>query len=216
MIRLKPNNFQYIFYSLLISITIFIVIFEGLCYVGFIENKKEVKIEKVKKIETTKVENDPLDLGVHYDFIYKMKHGKNRIENNITKNIVIPKNQEYIFFERLLNSGIVIIIIYLLLIFSLFQQLYIFFLAKKNFNLSEIYFYKSEWSINVAPMLGLLGTFFSISILLNNNNGENLSKILIQNFFNATMTTIIGIVFYIISLYLKIYIVSSIEDKKDG
>ena len=30
------------------------------------------------------------------------------------------------------------------------------------------------------------------------------------------MTTIIGIVFYIISLYLKIYIVPSIEDKKDG
>jgi len=211
---LIQSKFKYILYSFLLSMITFIVIFEGLCYIGYINNKVDSNVKKnIIENKVEKLDRDPLDYSVHYDFINRIKYGEKK-ESNSLKKEDIQKNK-YIFFEKFKDSGIVIIIIYMLLVYSLFQQFYIFFLAQDKKKLPEIYFYKSEWSINVAPMLGLLGTFFSIAILLNTNNAENLSEILIHNFFNATMTTIIGIVFYIISLYLKIHIVTSIVDKKN-
>ena len=59
-------------------------------------------------------------------------------------------------------------------------------------------------------MFGLLGTFLSIALLLNKENG-NIADVLIKNFYDAVMTTIIGIIFYIINFYLKIYIYPSIK-----
>ena len=86
------------------------------------------------------------------------------------------------------------------------KQLYLYWLAKQKKQLTEIDFHNAEWNINTAPMFGLLGTFFSIAILLSNSGNTDISTVLLGNFFDAVMTTIIGIIFYIINFKLKITI----------
>jgi len=77
--------------------------------------------------------------------------------------------------------------------------------------LTEIDFHNAEWNINTSPMFGLLGTFFSIAILLAHSDSRDISALLINNFFDAVMTTIIGIIFYIINFKLKTVIYPSIK-----
>jgi len=199
-------------YSLLISIFIFLVIFEGICYISYsknIINQTENKIVNTKpepELET----DDILNYKKHHDFISRMKYGEKKSTPNTT---IIVQEESYPLFQKIKDSDIIINIIYILLVFCLLQQINLFFLSIKEKNLPKIYIDQSTWSTNTAPMLGILGTFYSIAILLNTNSGISLSEALIQNFFDATMTTIIGIIFYIINSYLDIYIYSSISNK---
>jgi len=117
-----------------------------------------------------------------------------------------PVEIGYKLFNDLLKSNIIIIFIYLFLIYTLTQQLYLYWLAKQKKQLTEIDFHNAEWNINTAPMFGLLGTFFSIAMLLSNSDNIDISTVLLGNFFDAVMTTIIGIIFYIINFKLKITI----------
>jgi hypothetical protein len=138
-----------------------------------------------------------------------MKEMDNTVKTDIIKEKEINYT-EYQFFNQLVHTRFIIKLIFLFLILSLALQIYIYLLLKNNFMLKDREFHISEFAINSSPMLGLLGTFFSISLLLGQDS-NNISGVLIDGFFDAVMTTILGISFYLISFYLKIFIYPKIE-----
>lgn len=217
--------------SFLISVIIFLFVYESISYIKY-QNNNEVKssidIQKdVHKEEPFVSVESQNKLDKHYAYIKCMEKEDIMLVNcdniqavtkkDISKpNKVIEedKNLNYVAFKDLNKSNFVIKIIYFFLILSLCQQVYLFLRSQLNCFLDIFDFHRSEWAINVAPMFGLLGTFFSMAMLLNVNN-ENIDTALIENFFDAVMTTIIGIIFYIINFYLKISIYPRIVESSN-
>lgn len=200
--------------SLLLSIFIFIFMFELISYIKYTESSKIDTVFTNLSSKDNKTIPLSNNINEHFDYI-KCKEKDimaecSEVEKHSEKKEDLSINQ-YIWFKDLSNSLLIIKVIYIFLIYSLAQQIYIFCLTLSGYKLDISYFHKSEWSINVAPMFGLLGTFFAIAISLNNNG--NLDEVLTENFFDAVMTTIIGIVFYTINFYLKIYIYPKIDSK---
>ena len=66
------------------------------------------------------------------------------------------------------------------------------------------YIIVSDWAINTPPIIGVLGTIISFSILVAQSGDiqESFSK----SFFDAALTTIAGGLIYSINLFLKIFI----------
>lgn len=210
-------------FAVISSVAVFIIIYESISYIKYDSNtvtelKKEVEN---KNIPLFKESLNTLEQ--HRNYIECMEKNNNllidcdNLETSSKKSHLVIETlaiKGYIPFKDLNKSNIVIKIIYLFLILSLAQQVYLFFCIKVKFILDIYDFHKSEWSINVAPMFGLLGTFFSMAMLLNENT-ENIDTVLIKNFFDAVMTTIIGIIFYIINFYLKISIYPKISEQNN-
>jgi hypothetical protein len=213
------NKFIY-FISFIVSILIFVVFYETISYVKYTNNNKSVEIKKQienKIIEVAKKQKKEVDFDEHIAFAECLEQdiladcGNLNIKKTKVLGINITKEKEFVkpiykLFNDLLKSNIIIILIYLFLIYTLTQQLYLYWLAKQKKQLTEMDFHNAEWNINTAPMFGLLGTFFSIAILLSNSGNTDISTVLLGNFFDAVMTTIIGIIFYIINFKLKITI----------
>jgi len=202
-----------IFSSIITSTLIFLFLFEMMCYIKFepIKLQSDIKIDKkVSEFELPfkDLEEDSLCL----DLLQNVNNSPSDCKENniIDKNIESRTYTNYQLFNQLNQSRIVIKVIFLFLILSLSIQIYIYFLSLFNTYLDEKYFHFSELSINASPMLGLLGTFISISILLGKES-DTLNNTLINGFFDAVITTIIGITFYLISLYLKAYIYPKIK-----
>ncbi len=222
----KKQIFKYIllFFATIISVAIFIFIYESISYIKYqngniIENIDNKSMEK--KEMPLGQENSQNTLDTHLAYIKCMEKGDILVANcgNITSPLepiveskIKIKENRYELFRDLLKSNMVIKLIYIFLILTLVQQIYLFLLSKFDYFLDIFDFHKSEWAINVAPMFGLLGTFFSMAILLNGNN-ENIDTALIKNFFDAVMTTMIGIIFYIINFYLKVSIYPRITEQ---
>jgi len=224
----KKQIFKYIllFFATILSVAIFIFIYESISYVKYqngnnIENRDNKSMEK-KEMPMTQ-QNNQNTLDTHLAYIECMEGGDILVANcdNITPTVepiveskIEIKENGYELFSDLLKSNMVIKLIYIFLILTLVQQIYLFLLSKFDCFLDIFDFHKSEWAINVAPMFGLLGTFFSMAILLNANN-ENIDTALVKNFFDAVMTTMIGIIFYIINFYLKISIYPKISEQNN-
>ena len=67
----------------------------------------------------------------------------------------------------------------------------------------------SEWSINVPPTLGVLGTIIAISFAIANAdivNPQTFTRIFIKNLYIAVSTTIIGGIIYTINLIVYAFI----------
>ena len=213
------NKFIY-FVSFIVSVLIFVIFYETISYVKYSTNSKTIEIEKQieqKKQEVPKQQKKEVDFDEHMAFAECLEQdiladcSNLNIKKTKVLGVNITKEKEsitptYKLFNDLLKSNIIIIFIYLFLIYTLTQQLYLYWLAKQKKQLTEIDFHNAEWNINTAPMFGLLGTFFSIAILLSNSGNTDISTVLLGNFFDAVMTTIIGIIFYIINFKLKITI----------
>ena len=231
MIIKKKEIAKYILllFSTILSIVIFIFIYESISYIKY-QNSNISTIDKISKQNDLEkplkhIENKDR-LSIHRAYIECMENSimedcthlnnSNTIKP-ISKSIkakVKTNKMGYELFKDLKHSNIIIKFIYLLQILTLVQQIYLFLLSRFKHVLDSFDFHKSEWAINVAPMFGLLGTFFSIAILLNSNN-ENIDTTLIKNFFDAVMTTMIGIIFYIINFYLKIFIYPIIIESRN-
>jgi len=233
MIKKKQiSKYILLFFATILSVTIFIIIYESISYVKYQNGNKVIGVDKANtnsiKAPISNNRNNKDRLSKHRAYIECMEmrdimancDNLNSIKKPFSKQMNIDNKVKesitYEPFKDLTNSNIAIKIIYLFLILTLMQQIYLFLLSKFDHFLSIFDFHKSEWAINVAPMFGLLGTFFSMAILLNANS-ENIDTALIKNFFSAVMTTMLGIIFYIINFYLKISIYPriTIENKND-
>ncbi len=202
--------------SFLISGLTFILIYESISYVKYQNNNQVKSISNIKKDENKKTSFVSIEsqnkLDEHYAYIECMEKEDimlvdcKDIQPSIQKDVPQldireeDKALRYVAFHDLNTSNLIIKIIYFFLILSLSQQVYLFLRSKFNCFLDIFDFHRSEWAINVSPMFGLLGTFFSMAMLLNANN-ENIDTALVKNFFDAVMTTIIGIIFYIINFF---------------
>lgn len=199
--------------AILIATTIFLIFFEGIAFVKF-QPKDMGNTSNVTQKENTIEIKDSLDIErqvIECLKNYTLNDDCNTLKkNNIVTNENILVLEEYTFFSDLESSHIFIKIIYIFLIFSLALQFYLYFISKEGYLLKEREFHLSELAINASPMLGLLGTFFSIAILLEKNDA-GLSLTLISGFFDAIMSTIIGIIFYLINFYLKVIIYPKID-----
>ncbi|HFU76365.1 MAG TPA: hypothetical protein ENK66_08985 [Arcobacter sp.] len=209
------------FLSLFVSLAIFIIVYESISYIKYnssieIENTSFKKSEVKEDISTSSKKE--VDFDEHKLYVECMEKDIMADCDNIQvakRDIPVAKLNpsieqesitEYVPFFDLMRSNLLILIIYGLLVYTLAKQTCLYLLSKYESALTEIDFHRAEWNINTAPMFGLLGTFFSIAILLNNAGGEDISVKLLENFFDAVMTTIIGIIFYIINFKLKISI----------
>lgn len=72
-------------------------------------------------------------------------------------------------------------------------------------------FHISDWAINTPPILGVLANLLSFALMLN-RGGRSVEALFSSNyFFEAIVTTLIGGLFYIANLALKIVIQPRIE-----
>jgi len=108
-----------------------------------------------------------------------------------------------------IESGFVIKLIYTIIVCSLFSQLMLFFLQSS----SKKAFYISEFNLNAPATLGILGTIFSFAIVASLSKDGNIQSLFLANFFNAVITTALGVTVYIINLFLNIYIAPKINFK---
>ena len=100
-----------------------------------------------------------------------------------------------------------IYIIYMVIYISLFSQLMLFFLKSSN----KTAFYISEFNLNAPATLGILGTILSFAIVASMSKDGNIQTLFLANFFNAVITTALGVTVYIINLFLNIYIAPKIN-----
>lgn len=216
--------------SILISIAIFLCAFETISFLRFKQSFPANVVSgtisepnSVEKNNTGKELN--YDLTQYHDFIECMKGDINsdahcddiqEVANSPVLSDAAVNNAfySYNFFADLKDCNVLIKLVYLCLLFTLTQQVYILLCRLAGGELSDRIYYRSEWSINCAPMLGLLGTFFSLAVMLTGNESSNVGNKLLENFFDAVMTSMVGIIFYVICFYLKIYIYS--EDKNEA
>ena len=109
------------------------------------------------------------------------------------------------FIKEFEESEWPILIIYILLtlILSVPFHPYIYKCCRFNpdFKLPPNY---EEFLINAPPMLGVLGTIFSLAYFMQQSEGDisNISDLLRGGFYDASLTTIIGGIVYLINLFL--------------
>ena len=107
------------------------------------------------------------------------------------------------------KSDFLIYIIYIIIFISLFSQLMLFFLKSSN----KTAFYISEFNLNAPATLGILGTILSFAIVASMSKDGNIQSLFLANFFNAVITTALGVTVYILNLFLNIYIAPRINFK---
>lgn len=127
------------------------------------------------------------------------------IENQFNLSLISNNN------PKAINSkpDFLINIIYGVIFLSLFTQLMLFFLKSNN----RTAFYISEFNLNAPATLGILGTILSFAIVASMSKDGNIQSLFLANFFNAVITTTLGVTVYIINLFLNIYIAPRIHFK---
>ena len=106
----------------------------------------------------------------------------------------------FLFFKE---EHLLINIIYLAMIYTLFSQLYIFILNKKDKKEAI------EFNLNIPPLLGVIGTIYAFaSFIAQESSVQDIMIILKSNFNSAAMTTILGGITYTMN-----YIILVIDEK---
>lgn len=117
------------------------------------------------------------------------------------------------FIDYILDTNYLILFIYFLIIMALnFQVSILVYLKLGNIEKLDKEFEDIvDWTINTPPILGVLGTIISFSILVAQNGDiqEGFSK----SFFEAALTTIAGGFIYTLNMFLKIFIAKHISPK---
>jgi hypothetical protein len=107
-----------------------------------------------------------------------------------------------------------IVIIEWLLIIGLAVQIFlaIYTVAlEKNSTFDRYVFHFSDWAINTPPILGVLANLLSFALMLS-RGGRSVEALFSSNyFFEAIVTTLIGGLFYVANLALKIIIQPRVE-----
>lgn len=153
---------------------------------------------------------------------------KNRKDNvlkamqnrEIEKSISFLIPSKIVFFDYISSkNSIVIVLIYISIAFTLLLQTTL--LALSNYyddllifgekRVDNMFIYISEWTVNVPPVLGVVGTIFSFGIVVSNSDIGNLSIVFKENFANAALTTILGGIVYVLNLFINIFIVRNLS-----
>jgi len=74
-------------------------------------------------------------------------------------------------------------------------------------------FHLSDWAINTPPILGVLANLLAFSLVLSQGT-DKIMELFNGYFYEATVTTLIGGLFYIINLGLKVIIQSRLDSLK--
>jgi len=120
----------------------------------------------------------------------------------------IEKEQEPKEGTRFINS------IYFLLVMALAVQTFLFFKTfSKDRELTQIHFHFSDWAINAPPILGVLGTIISFSLMVSNSKDGDIQDVFNLYFFDAAITTILGGFVYVLNMLLKSRIFLFIKDE---
>ena len=108
------------------------------------------------------------------------------------------------FISQYQNSPAIIFIIYSLLCLALAMPISS--IIYKHFfnNTYKFSSYYDELLINSPPMLGVLGTIFSLAYFMRQSEGDvgSISELLRGGFYDASLTTIIGGAVYLTNLFL--------------
>lgn len=107
----------------------------------------------------------------------------------------------------------VIFVIELFLILGLAVQSYFFIYSlwlSKSSVVDYYIFHASDWAINTPPILGVLVNLLAFGAMLS-QGAHKIQSLFTENFYLAIVTTLIGGVFYIINMALKIVIQSRID-----
>ncbi len=206
--------------SLVFSLFLFLIIFSTISYFrshqeNLVETKDVMEVEKRQgsslpqlDFNLIKYQNflDCMD-SVEIDSPAHCKEKKN-ISPVPPKEYTLKKTSfKAAILANLLKSNPLIKLVYIGLIFSLAIPIYVALITRFcNIELTDQHHYMVEYGLNSAPMFGILGTFLSLATLFNGSEQFGISDKLLGSFFDAVMTSIIGIIFYIICLFTKILI----------
>lgn len=152
------------------------------------------RIHSFKTLTECKIEHfdDDFDCYV-YKKQYVAESKDDKLFDNIGTNILIK------VIEKLLITGLAV---------QLFLTVYT--ICLKKYSIFDKYvFHFSDWAINTPPILGVLANLVSFSLLL--SQVGDIQLMFSGYFFQAVITTLIGGVFYIINMALKIIIHPRIE-----
>jgi hypothetical protein len=137
----------------------------------------------------------------------------NHNKSNVKKKSTVDKKN---FIENIVSEHFLINLIYFLLFLSFNFQFTLLLNIKKFNELKKIhYYYISDWAINSAPILGVLGTVISFALLVGDAQTDDIQEIFKDSFFNAAITTILGGGIYIINLFFNIFIQSVEHESKN-
>lgn len=169
-----------------------------------IVDKKPLTIEEIKEKHmikyntlflTCSVETNKSETECYHDILQNFNFVPN-----------VKKEKDSSASEK---SNFLIYIIYAIIFISLQSQLMLFFIRCKK----KTVFYISEFNLNAPATLGILGTIISFAIVASLSQNGNIQSLFLANFFNAVITTALGVSVYIINLFLNIYISPRIEQK---
>lgn len=187
----------------------FFLILISIFYLGELDSSNNKK-ENTEKLSGSLTINElEIRLGHEYaiylmDCKYKGVDWKNKCDQSILDNYIDQFEGKY----KKKSYGIIIIyFIYFLLSLSLSFQVTLLIVdksVKNNNNLN--YAYISDWSINSAPILGVLGTVVSFSLLVGSSSNGDIQEVFRDSFFSAAITTILGGFIYILNLFLNVFI----------
>ena len=118
----------------------------------------------------------------------------------VADNDYMASNFLIFIIERLLIAGLAV---------QLFLTSYTLFL-KKYAAFDKYIFHMSDWAINTPPILGVLANLVSFSLLISHEN--DIMSVFKGYFFQAVITTLIGGIFYIVNLALKVIIHPRVEE----
>jgi len=159
------------------------------------------------KIEQLSIEDIKKDYSFEYDklFIQCVLDAKDM--ETCHQEILVQFNGININKEVEVFNRILIYIIYGLLAIVLNTQITLyFFTRKRKEKLEQSFFYIADWSINSAPILGVLGTIIAFALLVSNSQTEDISVLFSKYFFDAAITTLLGGFIYVFNLWLNIFI----------
>lgn len=139
--------------------------------------------------------------------IYRLNDHVDKIDSNCSEGFLRDNRKElHLLFdviEKQKSEHFLINLIYFLLFCCLFVQSSLFF-GSFFFVVEKTHFFFSDWAINSAPLLGVLGTIASFAVLVSATRYEDMKDLFSASFFDAAITTLVGGFVYIVNLLMAV------------
>lgn len=198
---------------LLVWIKIFPVCFSFVIILIFSIGELDNSATKVSLLQPLAIDELKAQLGHEYaiylmDCSYEGENWREKCDDQIlhqhARDIIDSKKYNY--------GNILIYFIYFLLSVSLSFQVTLLKIDKSKVKVNHLYI--SDWAINSAPILGVLGTVVSFSMLVGSSHTDSIQEVFKDSFFNAAITTILGGFIYVLNLFMNIFIQTENIDNK--
>jgi len=152
-------------------------------------------------------------IGVNCNELIEKKIQEIKLELKNKNQVILDSKKEVGFIEYIFDTNFMILFIYIMLILALnFQfSILVCIWCQKKKEISKVFYDVSDWAINTPPIIGVLGTIVSFSILVAQSG--DIQQSFSKSFFDAALTTIAGGLIYSINLFLKIFIFKHVSSK---